>query len=104
MSKPIRQGYPSVRVRISNLRNVMTTKALISTTFWIVSMGGGMWFAPWEGDPGRTGTRSSAKLYRSQRKAQRAIGEAMRMFPGRNPDKWTVEKVVLSEAAHEIVN
>lgn len=71
-----------LRVRISNLRNVMTTKALISTTFWIVSMGDGMWFAPWEGDPGRTCIRSSAKLYRSKRKAQRAVEKATAYTPG----------------------
>ena len=90
-----------LRVRTSNPRNGMTAKALLSTTFWIVSMGGGMWFAPWEGDPGRTCIRSSAKLYRSKRKAQRAVGEAMRWFPGRNHDGWTIEKIVLSEATHE---
>lgn len=75
----------------------MTDK--ISITRWIVSMGSGMWFAPWDADPGRTCVRSSAKLYRTEHKALRAIRRAKIWYPNRNSEGWRAELVVLEEKA-----
>lgn len=69
----------------------------ISITRWIVTMDNDMWFAPWNGDPGRTCIRNSAKIYRTERKAERAIGEAKQMYPGRNSSKWRPERIELVE-------
>lgn len=47
---------------------------------WIVELEEGCWFAPWIGDPGRTLVRESAKQYRSEESARRALAQAKRLF------------------------
>ena len=52
---------------------------------WIVELYGGTQFlAPWQGDPGRTCVRASAKRYVSEHAAKCALARAMRVFPNRD--------------------
>jgi len=50
---------------------------------WIVELETGCWIAPWDGDPGRTLSMSSAKRFNTQYKAELALKRARkyREFP-----------------------
>lgn len=50
---------------------------------WIVKIEKGTWLAPWDGDPGRTLVESSAKKFKTELTAQKALGRA-RALPHRN--------------------
>ena len=48
---------------------------------YIVELELGVYLAPWSGDPGRTLVESTARLYRTERGAQIALGKARRFRP-----------------------
>jgi len=43
---------------------------------WIVEIETGVWLATWDGDPGRTLVKDSAKQFKSEQSAGRALGKA----------------------------
>lgn len=43
---------------------------------FIVELEASVWLAPWDGDPGRTLARESAKTFRTEAAAHKAIEEA----------------------------
>jgi len=43
---------------------------------WVVEIRPGCWLAPWHGDPGRTLVRTSARVFKTQCGAFRAIAHA----------------------------
>lgn len=51
---------------------------------WIVELEQDCWFAPWEGDPGRTLVRESAKKYKTEISAKRALDVAKKRFDFRD--------------------
>jgi hypothetical protein len=72
------------RMKPSNAGTVKFERK-VRPTEWIVELyGGSQWLAPWEGDPGRTCIRTSAKRYKSEHAAKCAIAYAKRMNPHRN--------------------
>lgn len=48
---------------------------------FIVEIETGVWLAPWEGDPGRTLVRSSAKRFVTRQSARRALANACMYHP-----------------------
>lgn len=60
-----------------------TDKIGIGGVMWIVEIEEGVWLAPWEGDPGRTLNRDSARKYASERKALGALLRVLRSNPHR---------------------
>jgi len=50
---------------------------------WIVEIDEGVWLAPWQGDPGRTLVKESAKRYKTLHGAKVACGIAVRKYPWR---------------------
>jgi|GEM_PF-2079545 len=47
---------------------------------WIVELYDGCWFAPWDGDPGRTLVRESAEQFKSKAAAKRALDSAKNAY------------------------
>lgn len=43
---------------------------------YIVKIEDGVWLAPWDGDPGRTLVRNSAKHFKTEDVAKKALGKA----------------------------
>lgn len=57
---------------------------------WIVQFWPGCFFAPWQGDPGRTLVLKNAKVYESKSKAMKAIETARKRFPRRQYDQCEI--------------
>jgi len=51
---------------------------------YIVEITPDCWLATWQGDPGRTLLRESAKRYKSENAAYRALMRAKRVFSNRD--------------------
>ncbi len=51
---------------------------------WIVEIEQGLWLAKWQGDPGRTLVKDSARMYDSQFAAQCALQRARKFSPFQN--------------------
>lgn len=65
----------------------------------------GVWLAPWEGDPGRTLQRDSAKVFRSDVEARQALQAARRYRPFRRAQVVRVQLVeVAASQKKEVVN
>lgn len=52
---------------------------------YIVKLEAGVWLAAWDGDPGRTLKKTSAKKFKTQAEAHRAIFDALRFRVFKNP-------------------
>jgi hypothetical protein len=50
---------------------------------YIVEIEEGVWLSPWDGDPGRTLVKDSAKQFKTENDAGKALGKA-RALPHRN--------------------
>ncbi|MCP4990857.1 MAG: hypothetical protein GY928_33895 [Colwellia sp.] len=48
---------------------------------FIVELSGGMWIAPWDGDPPRTYIMTVARRFLSPESAEKALGEAREYYP-----------------------
>ena len=61
---------------------------------YIVQIGKDCWLAPWEGDPGRTLVKDSARRFSSITSANRAITEARKVRPASRYTIVSVETIV----------
>lgn len=52
---------------------------------WIIELESGCWLAPWDGDPGRTLVKASAKQFRSRDTAVKSLMAAMKHREFTNP-------------------
>ncbi len=59
----------------------MSRESLMRPYGYVVELEAGVYRAPWSGDPGRTTCLQSAKVYRSRRGAQIALGMARTCRP-----------------------
>ena len=72
------------------------------STEWIVELyGGNQFLAPWQGDPGRTCLRSSAKRYKTEYAAKCALARAKWRFPNRDYSEAKVVTASPLEVSHD---
>jgi N-methylhydantoinase B/oxoprolinase/acetone carboxylase alpha subunit len=61
----------------TNIENGQSASLRSGALFgWVVEISPGCWLAPWHGDPGRTLVRTSARVFKTQCGAFRAIAHA----------------------------